>query len=147
MRPFLPGLDDDVPLQLDEELLAVDLVEVVPGVGTPDHHGEEVATAIEVLVSDGGLKVRVVRGRPIHEMERAADRAIGFEPVWLQWGLGVGSGACGIGRGGRHGWSPKQAIPGAEDFRPPERRFIPTVQGNDHTGFDASPFHRVPSHR
>ena len=116
--------------------------------GPPDHHREEVAAAVEVLVPDRRLEIRAMRFRPFHEVQRAADRSVCFESVWFKRGLGVGGGTSGVGRGIGHG-----KVSGADEFRElmtsglAGRRFVPTVQGSEHTEVDASPFHRVPSQR
>jgi hypothetical protein len=45
-------------------------------------------------------------------------------------------------------WSPGLATTGAQmNSGLTGRRVVPTVQGSEHTGVDASPFHRVPSRR
>ena len=99
----LPRLDHDVTLQLNEELLAIDFMEVVPRVWAADHHGEEITAAVEILVAHRWLKIGTVGFGPVHQVLRATDRAILVEPIWFERGEGVGSGTVGLVWGRGHG--------------------------------------------
>ena len=96
----LPGLQHDVALQLDEELFAVDLVEIVASVGTPDHHREEVPSAVEVLVADRRLEVRPVSLGPGQQIQWITDASVEVEAIGLFRSAGITGGGCGgIGHG------------------------------------------------
>ena len=64
------GLHDNIALDLVEELFAVGLVKVVAGIGSADHHHEEISSTVEVLVANRWLKVRFVFLGPCHEIGR-----------------------------------------------------------------------------
>ena len=97
--PVLPGLHHDVALELDEELLAVHLVKIVPGVGAADDHREEVAAAVQILVANRGLEVIAMPVRPGHEVEGRRHGAIEFETVRFVRRVGIrdDSGSGGLG--------------------------------------------------
>ena len=99
----LPRLDDDVTRQLDEELLAIDFMEVVPRVWAADHHGEEITAAVEILVAHRWLEVGTVGFGPVHQMLRATDRAILVEPIWFERGERVRGGTVRLVWGRGHG--------------------------------------------
>ena len=99
----LPRLDDDVTLQLHEELFAIDFMKIVPGVRAADHHGEEITAAVEIFVAHRRLEICTVGFGPLHEVLRAADRAILLEPIWLERREGVRGGTVRLVWGRGHG--------------------------------------------
>ena len=64
----LANADFDVPLQLIKILFRIDQVKIVPRVWSFNHHHEEVAAIIEVLIADRRSEVLAVRLDPTAQM-------------------------------------------------------------------------------
>ena len=71
-HPVFPDFHDDVAFELEEILLRVGDVEVVPGIGSADHHHEEIAAVVEIFVPDRRLELVAVFLDPFHNVDGRA---------------------------------------------------------------------------
>ncbi len=63
----------DVALELVEKFFRIDLVKIVPRVRTLDHHDEEVAPVVEILIADRWFELVAMLFDPLVQINRQLD--------------------------------------------------------------------------